>query len=250
MRRAVGQCPFLHGVRDRVDDLRVERLEAVDRAPQLGVDRLCQVLALDDVAEDVLAVDLLAGVLEVVLRGADAMVGDGADRCLAGGHALPALPSLTRLAPAVAVARRVGQWPLCVAACSASSTTIADYPSLTACARQIWRRTGVSSLLPADSRLTVAIDVRDGYARSRYWGGSVGGMVVIFGFGDGRSKDLGEVAPATCPNCHNDVFLHEVQSEQQFSLYFVPLSSYNRNEYLLCPICHSASTFGPKTRPR
>jgi hypothetical protein len=70
-------------------------------------------------------------------------------------------------------------------------------------------------------------------------------MVVIFGFGDGRSKDLGPVAPATCANCHNDVFLHEVQSEQQFSLYFVPLGSYNKNEYLLCPICHSGVNLRP-----
>jgi hypothetical protein len=62
-------------------------------------------------------------------------------------------------------------------------------------------------------------------------------MVVVFGWGDGRSKDLGEVAPTTCPNCHNDVYLHEVQSEKQFSLYFIPLGSYQRNHYMLCPIC-------------
>ena len=63
-------------------------------------------------------------------------------------------------------------------------------------------------------------------------------MVVIMGWGDARARDRGEVAPATCPKCHNDVFMHEVHSEKQFSLYFVPLSSYGGKEYLLCPICH------------
>ena len=51
-------------------------------------------------------------------------------------------------------------------------------------------------------------------------------MVVIMGWGDARARDRGEVAPATCPKCHNYVFMHEVHSEKQFSLYFVPLSSY------------------------
>ena len=70
-------------------------------------------------------------------------------------------------------------------------------------------------------------------------------MVVIMGWGDGKSKDLGEVAPTTCPQCRNDVFLHEVQSEKQFSLYFIPLGSYNKNRYLLCPICQ----FGVPLQP-
>jgi hypothetical protein len=64
-------------------------------------------------------------------------------------------------------------------------------------------------------------------------------MVVIFGWGGGNTKDLGEVAPTTCPRCHNDVFLHHVQSDRQFSLYFVPLATYAANDYLLCPICRN-----------
>ena len=70
-------------------------------------------------------------------------------------------------------------------------------------------------------------------------------MVVIMGWGDSRANDRGEVAPTTCPKCHNDVFMHEVHSEKQFSLYFVPLSSYGGKEYLLCPICH----FGLAVQP-
>lgn len=62
-------------------------------------------------------------------------------------------------------------------------------------------------------------------------------MVVIFGFGGSSAQDLGETVPARCPNCHNDVYLHHVRSQKQFSLYFVPIAQYGTNEYLLCPIC-------------
>jgi uncharacterized protein YbaR (Trm112 family) len=62
-------------------------------------------------------------------------------------------------------------------------------------------------------------------------------MVVIMGWGGGDTKDLGEVAPAACPTCHNQVFLHQLHSTKQFSLYFIPLASYSSNDYLACPIC-------------
>ena len=65
-------------------------------------------------------------------------------------------------------------------------------------------------------------------------------MVVVFGSGDAKAQDFGEVAPATCPQCHNEVFMHKIRSEKQFSLYFIPLGSYRKDEYLVCPICHFA----------
>jgi hypothetical protein len=61
--------------------------------------------------------------------------------------------------------------------------------------------------------------------------------MVIFGFGPGKQEDLGEVAPAVCPNCHNQVFLHHVRSKKRFSLYFVPVVPYGTDDYLVCPIC-------------
>ncbi|HEY1346012.1 MAG TPA: zinc-ribbon domain-containing protein [Streptosporangiaceae bacterium] len=61
--------------------------------------------------------------------------------------------------------------------------------------------------------------------------------MVIFGFGAGKQEDLGEVAPAVCPNCHNQVFLHHVRSKKRFSLYFVPVVPYGTDDYLVCPIC-------------
>jgi Short C-terminal domain len=62
-------------------------------------------------------------------------------------------------------------------------------------------------------------------------------MVVIFGFGRGKGKDLGEVAPAVCPNCHNQVFLHHVRSKKSVRLYFVPVVPYGTDDYLVCPVC-------------
>ena len=73
-------------------------------------------------------------------------------------------------------------------------------------------------------------------------------MVVIFGWGGGNTKDLGEVAPTTCPRCRNQVFLHHISSDKQFSLYFVPISSYGATEYLLCPICRNGLQLQPAQR--
>ena len=62
-------------------------------------------------------------------------------------------------------------------------------------------------------------------------------MVVIFGFGAGNPDDQGEVAPAVCPNCHNQVFLHHVRSKKSVRLYFVPVVPYGTDDYLVCPVC-------------
>jgi hypothetical protein len=62
-------------------------------------------------------------------------------------------------------------------------------------------------------------------------------MVLIFGWGQSEARDLGEVAPALCPNCHNVVALHRVRTKKSVSLYFVPVMPYGGDDYLLCPIC-------------
>jgi hypothetical protein len=74
-------------------------------------------------------------------------------------------------------------------------------------------------------------------------------MVVIFGWGAGEAQDLGEVAPAGCPNCHNHVFMHHIRSEKKVSLYFVPLIPYGSNEYLSCPTCRHGLELRPEQRP-
>jgi hypothetical protein len=75
-------------------------------------------------------------------------------------------------------------------------------------------------------------------------------MVLVMGWGDGKAKDLGAVAPAVCPNCHNDVFMHEVRSMQQFSLYWVPLGTYGSHEFLACPVCRHATLIKPDDKQR
>ena len=62
-------------------------------------------------------------------------------------------------------------------------------------------------------------------------------MVLIFGWGRGPVDDRGEVAPISCPNCHNDVFLHKIRSTKRVSLFFVPVMPYGTDEYLVCPVC-------------
>jgi len=71
-------------------------------------------------------------------------------------------------------------------------------------------------------------------------------VVVIFGWGGGEAKDLGEIAPTTCPNCRNQVFLHHIRTRKQVSLYFVPMASYGGTEYLSCPICRHGMQLRPE----
>jgi len=71
-------------------------------------------------------------------------------------------------------------------------------------------------------------------------------MVVIFGWGAGEAKDLGEIAPTTCPNCRNQVFLHHIRTNKQVSLYFIPMASYGGTEYLSCPICRHGLQLRPE----
>ena len=73
-------------------------------------------------------------------------------------------------------------------------------------------------------------------------------MVVIFGWGAGEAQDLGEVAPAVCPNCHNHIFMHHIRSEKKVSLYFVPLIPYGTDEYLACPTCRQGLQLRPEQR--
>jgi len=74
-------------------------------------------------------------------------------------------------------------------------------------------------------------------------------MVVIFGWGSGEAQDHGEVVPVVCPRCHNPVFLHEVQSDRQFSIFFVPLGTYRTDRYLACPICHGGAPVEAARQP-
>ena len=72
-------------------------------------------------------------------------------------------------------------------------------------------------------------------------------MVVIFGWGRGETQDRGDVAPIVCPSCHNGVYLREIRSQKQVSLYFVPIASSGTDEYLICPICRRGVEVPPQS---
>jgi hypothetical protein len=75
-------------------------------------------------------------------------------------------------------------------------------------------------------------------------------MVLIFGWGQSDARDLGEVAPALCPNCHNVVALHRVRTKKAVSLFFVPVMPYGGDDYLLCPICRHGLQLTPVQKPQ
>lgn len=62
-------------------------------------------------------------------------------------------------------------------------------------------------------------------------------MFVIFGWGSGSTKDLGPSLLIDCPNCHNKGYWHLYKTKRWFSLFFIPLFSYESNYQLLCETC-------------
>src|SRR5258706_2941267 len=93
--RPVRPRPFLHAMGHRIDDRGVEGLVALDRPAQLPEDRLGEVLALGSLVEHVLAEDVGAGVLEVILGLRNPMAGDFRDGGRSGGHGSPVDASVT-----------------------------------------------------------------------------------------------------------------------------------------------------------
>ena len=75
-------------------------------------------------------------------------------------------------------------------------------------------------------------------------------MVVVFGFGAGKGEDQGEVAPAVCPNCHNQVSFHHIRSKKSVRLYFVPVVPYGTDDYLVCPVCSRGLQLSSAQLPR
>jgi hypothetical protein len=57
------------------------------------------------------------------------------------------------------------------------------------------------------------------------------------GFGPGRPRDHGEVAPALCPNCGNHVTFHLVEMRNWFRLFFIPVVPGRARHAVICPVC-------------
>jgi hypothetical protein len=57
------------------------------------------------------------------------------------------------------------------------------------------------------------------------------------GFGPRKPKDLGDAAPALCPNCGNHVVFRLLEIRNWFSLFFIPLVPGRARHVVVCPIC-------------
>ena len=60
--------------------------------------------------------------------------------------------------------------------------------------------------------------------------------MIIFGWG-GRHKVLGEGFFIGCPNCGNATQWPVVETSKHVSLYFVPIAKWNKQYWMVCPVC-------------
>ncbi|MCP4293413.1 MAG: zinc-ribbon domain-containing protein [bacterium] len=61
-------------------------------------------------------------------------------------------------------------------------------------------------------------------------------MFFIFGIGP-HMKPLGSGEYRTCPRCNNHTRWQKVESCQRFSLFFIPVISWGKNQVEQCSIC-------------
>ena len=62
-------------------------------------------------------------------------------------------------------------------------------------------------------------------------------MLLLLGFGNKDTKVLGRGNPIVCPNCNNERRWQVVEVKKKISLYFIPVATYARDYYYLCPVC-------------
>jgi hypothetical protein len=65
----------------------------------------------------------------------------------------------------------------------------------------------------------------------------------------GGVTDLGEVAPATCPSCGQNVFMHLIRTQDAIALYFIAVAPFSVTDYLSCPSCKSGLQIRPDQPP-
>lgn len=64
-------------------------------------------------------------------------------------------------------------------------------------------------------------------------------LFLLFGFGTKR-KPLGAGEVRTCPRCHNTTEWMRMRQFRQFSVFFIPLARWKRQEFEVCGICGTA----------
>ncbi|MCW2685035.1 MAG: uncharacterized protein JWP33_2948 [Blastococcus sp.] len=65
------------------------------------------------------------------------------------------------------------------------------------------------------------------------------GMFFLFGFGT-KQQDLGAGEVRTCPRCGNTSQWARMRQFSQFSVFFVPLARWGRQQLEVCGICGTA----------
>lgn len=65
-------------------------------------------------------------------------------------------------------------------------------------------------------------------------------MFLLFGFGT-KQQHLGPGDTRTCPRCRNTSRWARLRQYRQFTLFFVPLARWNKQEIEVCAICGTAA---------
>lgn len=63
-------------------------------------------------------------------------------------------------------------------------------------------------------------------------------MFFIFGWNDTKIKECGPVQEEECTNCHNKSIWHLKEISKYFTLFFIPVFSYEDDNLYHCPICN------------
>ena len=61
-------------------------------------------------------------------------------------------------------------------------------------------------------------------------------MFLLFGFGT-KQRHLGPGDSRTCPRCHHTTRWARMRQYRQFTLFFVPVARWKRQELEVCGIC-------------
>jgi hypothetical protein len=73
-------------------------------------------------------------------------------------------------------------------------------------------------------------------------------MIVFFGWGGGKPKDLGAAIPTRCLRCNNSVTYRYYSVTKWFRLYFIPLIPYDTKYFLVCPTCMASKQLDKASR--
>lgn len=74
--------------------------------------------------------------------------------------------------------------------------------------------------------------------------------MIIFGFGDHKTKLLGTIGMMDCPRCHNTSDWPIHQQKTYFSLFFIPLIPYRTRYLLSCPVCRETREISAEEKER